>query len=100
MYFHAQMFPCRFSVLFLLKGLRQITRLPSLGRCLGIKPLVGVAVALPVVNSVGMGEGISALCTSSQFITLLCIQVPSFDLPYKTRQHLVMSVQDKSLHWD
>lgn len=68
-------------MLFSVEGLQQITTLPSLGRCLGVKPLVGAAVALPMVNRVGLGEGVNALCTSSQFTTLLCIQVPPFDLP-------------------
>lgn len=66
--------------MFVAEGLQRITTLPSLGGRPGVKPPAGVAISLPMVDGVGLGEGTGALCGLSQFITLLCIQVPPFGL--------------------
>lgn len=60
------------------EGLLQITTLPSLGGRPGVKPLVGVLFVLPVVDTLWLGEGVTAFCTSYQFVTLLCAQMPPF----------------------
>lgn len=61
--------------------------LPSLGGCPGVKPPVGVAIALHMVDNEGLGEGISALCMLSQIITLLCSQMPPLGLSFNSHLH-------------
>lgn len=79
--------------------LQQITTFAPLGGRPGVKPSVGVGVAVAVVNGVGLSEGISALCTPSQFITVCCIQVSPFDFrcettPYAARLQLLYTTYE------
>ena len=67
-----------------------ITTLPSLVGRSGEKPLVWLTAALPLVEGEGLGKGISALCTLSQFIALVCIQVPPLDLCLETKAHKML----------
>ncbi len=80
------------------ESLQQITTLPSLGGCPGVKAPVGAVVALSLVNGVGLGEDFSALYTLSKFFTFCSIEVPPFGLSWKITQHSGMSTHHKPLH--
>lgn len=71
------------------ENLQQITALLSLGGCPWVKPPVGIAVAMRLVKDMGLGKGISPLCTLFQ---LVCTQVPPLGLPLETKQDTVTNM--------
>ena len=86
------------EVVYAALGLQQVLAsayepIVSIGKGLHLLFLVGLTAALPLVEGVGLGKGISALCTLSQFIALVCVQVPPLDLRWETKAHKIQWCQ-------